>query len=78
VTVPTFGIYNEKGEWIIENYGVDPDVVVEDDPALMLNGGDPQLDRAIQMSMQMLKEKPPVAPKKPVYPNRAQPRPATK
>ena len=26
VTVPTFGIYDTKGEWIIESYGVDPDV----------------------------------------------------
>jgi tricorn protease len=78
VTVPTFGIYNASGEWIIENHGVDPDVVVEDDPSQMLNGGDPQLDRAIQMTMQALKDKPPVVVKRQPFPHRAQPRPATK
>ena len=41
VTVPTFGIYNTKGEWIIEGYGVDPDIPVVDDPSLMAKGGDP-------------------------------------
>lgn len=74
VTVPTFGIYSKQGEWIIENYGVDPDIVVDDDPSKMLNGGDPQLDRAIQVVLQELKANPPVKPKKPAYPNRAQPK----
>lgn len=78
VTVPTFGIYDKEGNWIIENHGVDPDIVVDDNPSQMVDGGDPQLDRAIQVALQQLKEKPPVKPKKPAYPNRAQPRPATK
>lgn len=78
VTVPTFGIYDNAGNWIIENHGVDPDIVVDDNPSQMIGGGDPQLDRAIQVALQELKDKPPVRPRKPAYPNRAQPRPATK
>lgn len=71
VTVPTFGIYNTKGEWIIEGYGVDPDIEVVDDPARMAKGGDPQLERAVDELLKALKKNPPPQPKKPKYPNRA-------
>jgi tricorn protease len=71
VTVPTFGIYNPKGEWIIEGYGVDPDIEVVDDPASMAKGGDPQLERAVDELLKALKKNPPPKPKKPAYPNRA-------
>jgi tricorn protease len=70
VTVPTFGIYNTKGEWIIEGYGVDPDIQVVDDPALMAKGGDPQLERAIEEVLKELKQNPPEETKKPKYPLR--------
>jgi tricorn protease len=71
VTVPTFGIYNTKGEWIIEGHGVDPDVVVVDDPAQMAKGADPQLDRAIDEVKKALKKNAPNGPRKPQYPLRA-------
>ncbi len=71
VTVPTFGIYNTKGEWIIEGHGVDPDIQVVDDPSLMAKGADPQLDRAITEVMKSLKKSPPLEVKKPKYPLRA-------
>ncbi|HSH95078.1 MAG TPA: PDZ domain-containing protein, partial [Roseimicrobium sp.] len=71
VTVPTFGIYNTKGEWIIEGYGVDPDIEVVDDPGLMSKGGDPQLERAVTEILETLKKSPPTPVKKPVYPNRS-------
>ena len=35
-------------DWIIEGYGVDADIQVVDDPGVMAQGGDPQLDRAIE------------------------------
>ena len=62
VTVPTFGIYSTDGKWIVEGHGVDPDIEVVDDPAKMADGGDPQLDRAIEEVMRLLKERPPVVP----------------
>ena len=71
VTVPTFGIYSTDGKWIVEGHGVDPDIEVTDDPAKMWDGGDPQLDRAIEEVSRLLKEKPPVVPKKPAYENRS-------
>ena len=48
ITVPTFGFYELDGTWGIEGHGVDPDIEVVDDPAKMLEGGDPQLDAAIE------------------------------
>jgi tricorn protease len=71
VTVPTFGIYSTKGEWIIEGYGVDPDIPVVDDPSLMARGKDPQLERAIDEIMKALRKNPPTPVTKPKYPVRA-------
>jgi tricorn protease len=71
VTAPTFGIYSTNGTWIIEGHGVDPDVEVVDDPAKMVNGGDPQLERAVQEVMNALAKNPPKRPKKPEYQDRS-------
>jgi tricorn protease len=71
VTVPTFGIYSTKGDWIIEGHGVDPDITVVDDPSLMARGKDPQLERAIDEVLKALKRSPPPEVKKPKYPIRA-------
>lgn len=71
ITVPTFGIYNPKGEWIIEGYGVDPDIEVVDDPGEMARGGDPQLERAVFEVMKAIRQSPSPEVKKPKYPNRA-------
>jgi tricorn protease len=70
LTVPTFSFYNLDGEWDVEGYGVDPDIEVVDDPSLMLDGGDPQLDRAIAEVLKALEENPPVRPERPEYPVR--------
>jgi len=70
LTVPTFSFYNPDGQWDVENYGVDPDIEVVDDPSLMVNGGDPQLDRAISEVLRVLDENPPVRPERPAYPVR--------
>ena len=70
ITVPTFGIYDPKSEWIIEGYGVDPDIVVVDDPAAMAKGADPQLDRGVEEILKALKNQPPMEIKKPKYPMR--------
>lgn len=42
-----------------------------DDPGVMANGGDPQLDRAIDEVLRQLQQPPPHEAKKPPYPNRA-------
>ena len=45
--VPHVGFMNERGEWVVEGTGVAPDIEVIDDPGLMTDGRDPQLDAAI-------------------------------
>ncbi|MBX3316113.1 MAG: PD40 domain-containing protein [Phycisphaeraceae bacterium] len=71
ISVPTFGFYETDGTWGIEGHGVDPDIEVIDDPALMVNGGDPQLDRAIDLMLSELQTKPYAPPARPKSPNRA-------
>jgi tricorn protease len=71
ITVPTFGIFSRDNKWIIEGYGVDPDIEVVDDPAAMARGGDPQLERAVAEVLKALKQNPPPRSAKPPYPNRA-------
>ncbi len=54
VNVPEFGFASAKGEWIIEGYGVDPDIEVENDPKSVAEGRDPQLERAVAEVMKKL------------------------
>jgi tricorn protease len=67
VNVPEFGFTNKEGEWIIEGYGVDPDIEVDQDPQAVINGKDPQLERAIAEVMARLKQ-PVKLPPKPAPP----------
>jgi tricorn protease len=50
----------KTGEWIIENYGVDPDIVIDNDPIKEWNGEDEQLTRAIAEVMNQLKDRKPL------------------
>jgi tricorn protease len=67
VTMPDFGLYDLKGEWTVENHGVDPDIEVENRPELMVQGHDPQLERAIQYSLAELAKNPVKRPVRPPY-----------
>lgn len=71
ITIPNFGFYETDGTWGVEGHGVDPDIQVIDDPALMQNGGDPQLDRAIQEMLKAIAEHPFVKPQRPRSPDRS-------
>jgi tricorn protease len=54
---PEFSRYDVAGtSWIIEGYGVDPDIVVDNDPAREYGGEDQQLDRGIAEVLRDLKE----------------------
>ena len=68
---PEFALYSKDGkEWIIEGHGVDPDIVVDNDPAKEFKGEDQQLDRAIQQIEEELKTKRYDLPPAPPYPDR--------
>ncbi|MCL4808031.1 MAG: protease, partial [Thermoanaerobaculia bacterium] len=69
VTAPRWGIYGTEGEWEVENVGVAPDVGVEEDPALVRQGKEPQLDRAVELALEALAKNPPVKLKRPAYPD---------
>ncbi|HET9800781.1 MAG TPA: S41 family peptidase, partial [Chthoniobacterales bacterium] len=65
---PEFAIYSKDGkEWIIEGHGVDPDIVVDNDPAKEFKGEDQQLDRGIQEIQEELKTKRYDLPSPPPY-----------
>ncbi|HEX6188823.1 MAG TPA: S41 family peptidase [Pyrinomonadaceae bacterium] len=68
VFVPGSALANSKGEYIIEGYGVDPDIEVENEPAAEIAGRDPQLERGIAEVMAKLKNpvKLPARPAPPV------------
>ena len=70
ITAPNLAIWTDEG-FIVENTGVAPDIEVEQTPADVLAGRDPQLDKAIEVVMKQLAENPPVKPKRPPYPTRA-------
>lgn len=65
VTVPTFRMYNPDGTWFKEGHGVDPDIKVKEDPTQLARGIDPQLEKAIQEVLKMVKEKGPIHPNAP-------------
>ena len=68
VYIPNYGEWVPEGKWVIEGAGVQPDIVVEDDPALIMAGRDPQLDRAIEYLKDQLKRDPIVRPSPPPFP----------
>jgi tricorn protease len=56
--------------WDVENHGVDPDDVVEQDPKAVSEGHDPQLEKAVAVALDAIKEHPPSAqPQHPAFPN---------
>ena len=69
VTAPRAAIYGLNGEWEVENHGVAPDVEVDLDPAAWRQGRDAQLEKAIEVEMQQLKQHPLPEIKRPAYPN---------
>lgn len=69
VTAPNLAFYNTEKEWEVENHGVAPDIEVEQDPALVRKGQDPQLERAVQVLLEELKKNPLPKHEKPPFPN---------
>ncbi len=69
VTAPASAIYNPNGQWEVENIGIPPDIEVDHDPELVLQGRDPQLEKAIEVVLAELKKFPVPQLKRPAYPN---------
>lgn len=72
VTAPNLAFFDEKG-FGIENVGTPPDVEVEQWPSEVINGHDPQLEKAIQIIMEALKNNPPKKAPSPQLPVKVKP-----
>ncbi len=72
ITSPNFGIYDTKGNWIIENEGVAPDIFVEQTPKELIEGKDPQLERTVKILLEEMKTYPYPSTLKPKDPIRVQ------
>lgn len=64
VRVPFFTSYDMDGNWMVENEGVEPDILIDNDPMKEWNGEDEQLNCAIEEVMKELKNRKPL-PKTP-------------
>lgn len=69
VTAPNVGIWTKDG-FVVENVGVAPDIEVEQTPADVIKGRDPQLEKAIEVALKELEKNPQTEPKRPPYPNK--------
>ena len=54
MVAPRGGFFDTDGQWAVEATGVAPDVEVFQDPKALINGKDPQLERAVQEAMKLL------------------------
>jgi tricorn protease len=70
INQPNNAFYGREGTWLVENHGADPDVVVDNDPASVMAGKDPQLDRAIEVVLRKIAEAPFSFPPVPPYPTK--------
>lgn len=64
-TQPQFSFWFRDVAWDIENYGVDPDITVDNDPASILSDKDLQLERAILEVMRLSNEMEPIVVNQP-------------
>ncbi len=69
VTSPSVAFFSPSGQWDVENHGVEPDYPVEQDPKLVSEGHDPQLEKAVELALAELEKHPPVKVERPAYPN---------
>lgn len=71
LTKPEFAHYDAEGKkWIIEGHGVDPDIVIDNDPAKEYSGEDQQLNKAIELILQEMKNYKEELPAIPPFPDK--------
>jgi len=70
MVAPRGGFFDVDGNWAVEGEGISPDIEVIQEPKLVLEGRDPQLERGVQEAMRLLEKEEfqlqpePTAPKK--------------
>ncbi len=68
---PMMGVYDEKGNWLIEGHGFEPDIEVDNLPHATFKGEDAQLDAAIEHLKKLIEKDPRSVPDPPKYPNKS-------
>ncbi len=71
MTASEFGVYGPEGEWLIEGYGFEPDIVVDNLPHATFNGEDAQLEAAIEHLEKLIEKDPRPTPPAPPYPDKS-------
>jgi len=70
-TSPRMAIFSPTSEWEVENEGVAPDIEIEMTPKLVIEGHDPQLEKAIEIVLTELEVGRQVKPSRPISAHRA-------
>ncbi len=65
------GVYGPDGKWLIEGHGVDPDTIVDNLPHDTFTGDDQQLQSALKLLKQQIKDDPRPVPQHPPYPDKS-------
>ena len=55
MVAPRGGFYDVDGKWAVEGEGIAPDIEVHQDPAKVAKGEDPQLEKSVQVALDLLK-----------------------
>ncbi len=71
ITVPDARLFGGDGKWFAEGYGIKPEIEVWDDPSQLARGVDPQLVRAVEEALKLVKEKPRVLYPRPKFEDRS-------
>ena len=70
-TAAQMGVYGLEGKWLIEGHGVDPDIVVDNLPHATFEGHDAQLEKALQVLGEEIRQDPRPVPPHPPYPDKS-------
>jgi tricorn protease len=65
---PMNGVFGPEGKWLIEQHGVDPDIVVDNLPHATFNGSDAQLETAVRELLRTIEQQPRPVPAPPPFP----------
>lgn len=68
LTAPDYRIYNEKGDWVVENEGVEPDIILEQNSLELSKGIDTQLMKGVEVLLQNIRANPYEIPKHQPFP----------
>lgn len=70
-TAAELGVYGPEGKWLIEGHGVEPDIVIDNLPHASFGGADAQLEAALELLQEEIKNDPRPVPPPPPYPNKS-------